>query len=298
MTSRRMPDLEDLALLVSVATFGSIGRAATESGLTQPHVSRRMRALERTLGVAVLERSHTGTALTPVGRVLVGWAEKLLASAEEFDQSVATLRTEADAAVVVGVSMTIAEHLAPRWLGVLRGTHPSARVSLTVCNSADVIEAVLARRAVLGFVECPTVPSTLTSRRVGRDVLAIGVAAGHPWESRTEVPVAELAATPLLVREPGSGTRETIEHAFAQSGHSLTPALELASNTALTSAAATGLGPVVLSELSIADELRTRRLVRVNVLDLDLSRYFTAIWRPDVNLPASAQALLAVGSDD
>lgn len=293
-----MPGLEDLALLVSVAGFGSIGRAATESGLTQPHVSRRMQALERTLGVAVLERSHTGTALTPVGRVIVGWAEKLLASAEEFDRSVASLRAEADAAVVVGVSMTIAEHLAPRWLGVLRGTYPSATVSLTVCNSSDVVEAVLARRAVLGFVESPTVPSALSSRRVRRDVLAIAVAAGHPWARRTEIPVAEFAATPLLVREPGSGTRETLEHALGQRGHSLTTALELASNTALTSAAASGLGPVVLSELSIANELRARRLVRVNVLDLDLRRYFTAVWRADVNLPGVARALLAVGSED
>jgi DNA-binding transcriptional LysR family regulator len=298
MTSRRLPDLEDLALLVSIARCGSIGRAAIQSGLTQPHVSRRMRALERGLNVAVLERSHTGTALTPVGRVLVGWAEKLLASAEEFDQSVASLRAEADAAVVVGVSMTIAEHLAPRWLGSLRRTLPAATVSLTVCNSADVVDAVLSRRAVLGFVESPTVPSTLSSRRVGRDVLAIAVAPGHPWERRTAIPVSELAATPLLVREPGSGTRETIEHALGQRGHVLTPALELASNTALTSAAATGLGPVVLSELSIADELRTRRLVRVEVLDLDLSRYFTAVWRPDVDLPGSARALLAVATED
>lgn len=297
MTSRSLPELADLALLVGVARWGSIGRAAGDSGLTQPQVSRRMRTLERRLGVTLLERSHTGTTLTPVGRIVVGWAERLLASAEEFEQSAASLRAEVRAAVVVAVSMTIAEHLAPRWLSMLGASRPTATVSLDVRNSADVVDAVQSRRAALGFVESPTVTSTLESRRIRRDVLAIAVAPGHPWEGRAEIPVAELAATPLLVREPGSGTRETIEHALELHGHRLQPALELASNTALTSAAASGLGPVVLSELSIADDLRTRRLVRAHVPGLDLARHFTAVWRPDVDLPDSARALLRVAAD-
>lgn len=294
MSATRLPNLEDLETLVLIAQCGSIGQAAQRLSMSQPHVSRRMSALERRLEVRILERAPTGTSLTPAGRVLVDWAEILLASAQEFTDSVASLRVQEAEAVPVGVSMTIAEHLAPRWLGTLRKTHPTATISLTVSNSAEVVAAVEASRVVMGFVESPVVPPGLRSRRVATDVLAIAVAPGHPWEHRSAIPVPVLAQTGLLVREPGSGTRETIEHALRGHGTELVPALEMASNTALKAAAASGLGPVVLSRRSIADELLAGRLIQVAVDGLDLNRNFTAIWRTDRPLPTAARALLDV----
>lgn len=295
------PDLDDLALLVVVAETGSIGQAAQRRGVAQPSVSRRMAALERRLGVQVLLRSPRGTTLTPAGRVIVDWAAVLLGAAEDFTRSVTTLRAQAASAedgggaVSAGVSMTLAEHLAPSWLAALRA--PAGRsaptVSFVVANSTEVGALVESGELEIGFLESPSVPGGLRRSRFGGDRLVVAVAPGHRWATVREVTIEELSRTPLLVREVGSGTRETIEQALASRGFGMSPALEMASNSALRAAAVAGMGPVVLSDLALASEFVDGRLVPVTVPGLDLSRPFTAVWLRAEPLSPRAKALLA-----
>lgn len=293
----RLPDLADLDLLVRVARTESLGAAAASLGLSQPSVSRRVAALERRLRLSLLERSPRGSTLTPQGRVVVGWAEALLRSAQEFESAVAALQRSGAGSVRAAVSMTIGEHHAPLWLAALRRSDPALEVALTVANSAGVCEQVERGVVDVGFVEGPRVPRGLRRARLGADALVIAVDPDHPWATADPLRVADLAEARLLVREPGSGTRDTLEHALARHGVTLTPALEMASNTALTAAALAGMGPVVLSELAVADELAAGRLVRVAVPELDLARAFTAVWRGDVELSPAATALLRTARD-
>lgn len=292
------PDLDDLAVLVLVARVGSIGQAAAELGLSQPTVSRRMSGLERSLRVSLLHRSRRGTTLTPSGRVVVDWAATLLAAADDFRRSVHTLRDQASVTVRAAVSMTIAEHHAPDWLARLQARSPSTAVSLSVDNSTEVADQVEAGTVEIGFVESPTVRRGLHRRRVGWDRLVVAVAPAHEWaSSRRPIAGTDLAAAPLLVREPGSGTRETIERAFARGALTLSPGLVMASNTALKSAAVAGLGAVVVSELALTTELSTGRLVEVDVVGLDLRRPLSAVWRRGSTLSPAAAALLDVALD-
>lgn len=289
----RRPDLEDLDLLVLVARLGSIGLAARELDLSQPSVSRRVTALERSLRVTLLHRSKRGSTLTPAGRVVVDWATTLLAGADDFSRAVGTLRDQR-ATLRAAVSMTIAEHYAPRWLARLRAGSPSTAVALLVHNSTQVADLVESGEADIGFLESPKVRRSLHVRRVGWDDLVVAVASGHPWAARTRPTTAEeVAAAPLLVREPGSGTRETLEQSLARRGLDLSPGLELASNTALKSSALAGIGPVVLARVALAAELEAGALVAVPT-ELELRRPLHAVWRRDRQPSAAALALLQV----
>jgi DNA-binding transcriptional LysR family regulator len=190
-------------------------------------------------------------------------------------------------------SMTIAEYLAPAWLQRVRQRSPETTVSLQVANSTEVAEAVESGRADIGFLESPTVRPGLRTRRIGYDQLAVVVSPEHAWVERRRVPAAELARTPLLVREKGSGTRETLEEALGQSGLELVPSMEVASNTAVKSAAVGGGGPAVISRLALKHELQTGALVEVSVGGLDLRRPLTAVWRRDQDLTEEAVLLYA-----
>ncbi len=295
MTAR--PDLADLDLLLLVAHEGSIGRAAAELRMSQPTVSRRLAALEARLRVQLLHRSRRGTTLTPAGRVVVDWAATLLSAADDFSRSVGALQEQAAAAVRAAVSMTIAEHHAPGWVARLHRSSPEYVVSLLVRNSTEVADLVESGAVDIGFLESPTVRPGLHRRRIGWDVLAVAVSPSHPWAKRPELTAKELAATPLLLREPGSGTRETVERALKRTGAEVTLGLVMASNTALRSAAIAGIGPVVLSELALHGELASGELVRVDVGDLPLRRPLTAVWRRTEKPSAGAAALLAVADD-
>lgn len=289
------PDLRDLDLLVLVARTGSLGQAAETLGVSQPSVSRRITRLERTLRLELLWRGPRGSALTERGRVVVGWASNLLTAAGQFEEAVGALRQQRSVSLQVATSMTIAEHLAPTWISLLRERAPELGVSLQVHNSTDVAQAVEDGVADLGFLESPSVRPALRRRRFSWDTLCVAVAPGHPWASRgTPVTARELAQEPLLVRESGSGTRETIDDALAALGLKVRPALTLASNAALKSSATVGIGPAVLSELSLVEELRTGHLVKVEVDGLDLRRPLSVVWRRTGTLPPAAAVLIDI----
>ncbi|MBC2879277.1 MULTISPECIES: LysR family transcriptional regulator [Streptomyces] len=277
--AERVPDLAALELLLAVARLGSLGRAARELGITQPAASGRLRGMERMLGVALVERSPRGSRLTPAGVLVTDWARRIVEAAEALDAGAQALRTRRDSRLRVAASMTIAEYLLPGWLITLRTERPGTAVSLFAGNSAAVAARLLAGRADLGFVEGLELPPGLDGAVIGHDRLVLVTAPTHPWaRRRTPLGRAELAATPLILRESGSGTRQVLDAALAAEDGPAPPLLELASTTAVKAAVVSGAGPSVLSELAVVDELASRRLVEVPVTGLGLRRDLRAVW--------------------
>jgi DNA-binding transcriptional LysR family regulator len=286
------PDLSTLELLTAVAETGSVGRAAQRAGITQPAASLRLRALERRLGLVLLHRSPTGSTLTPAGSAVVDWARPILDAATAFNRGVAALRVQRHDELRVAASLTVADHLVPGWLLALHHALPDLAVALQVGNSERVAELVRAEQVDLGFIEGPSAPAGLRSQAVSGDELVVVVAPGHRWARRRRpVTAAELAATPLVVRETGSGTREYLERALAARGLGLTTALELGSTAAIKAAVLAGGDPTVLSRLALAAELADGRLIEVPVQDLHLARRFRAVWRTG-RAPAGPAATL------
>ncbi|MER6948632.1 LysR family transcriptional regulator [Nonomuraea sp. NPDC000554] len=308
-----LPDLDSLKLLVDVGELGSLGQAAKMAGIAQPSASKRIAQLERRLGLPLLERTPRGSTLTAEGKMVAGWAAQVLAAAQELMRAAEAVRHSEAAHLRVASSMTVAEYLVPRWLGELQSREPGVQVGLDVLNSADVAALVLSGAepvelrgaelrgaelgvVELGFVEGPNVPDGLASRVVGTDRLVVVVAPGHPWaRRRTVLRGAELAATPLVVRERGSGTRETLDVAFTGL-HQASPRLELGSNSAVKGAAQAGAAPAVLSGYAVEAELATGRLVEVPLTGLNLVRNLRAVWRRGRHLTGPAATLLAVAS--
>ncbi|WAU80760.1 LysR family transcriptional regulator [Streptomyces sp. Qhu-G9] len=274
--AHRVPDLGALELLLAVARLGSLGRAAREVGITQPAASSRIRSMERQLGVALVDRSPRGSRLTDAGALVTDWARRVVEAAEVFDAGAQALRDRRDSRLRVAASMTIAEYLLPGWLIALRAQRPDTAVSLLAGNSTVVAERVLGGEADLGFVEGVSVAGGLDSVVIGHDRLMVVTAPGHPWARRRKALGAEeLAATPLILREKGSGTRQVLDEAL---GGLARPLIELSSTTAVKASVASGAGPAVLSELALGEELSARRLVSIPVDGVRLSRDLRAVW--------------------
>lgn len=283
----RIP-LDALEVVVAVGTEGSVARAAGRLGISPQAVSAKLRRTERTLEVRLFDRTSTGVTTTEAGRSVLGWAAEVLAASDAFADRVASLRT-APGRVRVAASLTIAEHLAPVWM-VESATTSGDRVELSATNSVEVVARVRAGDADVGFVETTDLPRDLATRTVARDELVLVVPPTHPFADRTEVPLAEVAATPLVTRESGSGTRTSFEALCA--GHGIptvaTPAQVVATTAGVRAAVLRGAGPAVLSILAVRDDLALGRLVRVRIPDARLVRPLTAIWHGARALPAAA----------
>lgn len=292
--SPRVPDIGALDLLLSVAQLGSLGRAAQEHGISQPAAGSRIRHLEGLLGLSLVERSAQGSRLTPDGAMVADWARDVVAAAATLDAGVEALRAGHAGRLRVAASLTVAEYLVPRWLIDLRARCPAATVALRVVNSTEVGRLVLAGEAGLGFVECPVLPPGLESREVGHDRLVLVVPPEHRWATRRRpLELAELAATALVSREPGSGTRDTVEAVLEGQPQTAQPVVELSSTAAIKSAVVAGVGPAVLSRLAVADELRQGTLVAVDVR-ADMSRTLHAVWAHGRRLGHEYRDVLAV----
>ncbi|MFI8997973.1 LysR family transcriptional regulator [Streptomyces sp. NPDC053542] len=291
----RVPDLAALELLLAVARLGSLGRAAKELGISQPAASSRIRSMERQLGVGLVERSPRGSRLTDAGALVTDWARRIVEAAEAFDAGAQALRGRRDSRLRVTASMTIAEYLLPGWLIALRTQRPDTAVSLFAGNSAVVAERVLSGEADLGFVEGLDIPPGLDGAVIAHDRLVVVAAPTHPW-SRRRAPLTgrELASTPLILREHGSGTRQVLDAALAACGPLAPPLLELASTTAVKAAAVSGAGPSVLSELAVGEELAARRLVEVPVPGIRLGRDLRAVWPAGQRPSGPARELLGL----
>ncbi len=294
-TLSRVPDLDSLELLLQVAATGSFGRAAAAHGISQPAVSARIAGMETLVGFPLVQRTARGSTLTPQGALLADWARDVLHAASGLAAGIASLRADRNARLRVSASLTVAEYLVPRWLVRFAAEHPRTAVSLNAVNSAAVEQAVLAGGADLGFVEGPLVAAELDSAVVAVDQLVVVVSPSHPWARRRRPPTGdELARTRLVHREPTSGTRTALEAALAGSGELATPVMELSTASAVRAAVAAGAGPAVLSTMAVQEDLAARRLVRVPVTGVDLSRRLRAVWPHGQRPTGPARDLLGI----
>jgi DNA-binding transcriptional LysR family regulator len=271
-------DLPALDLLLSIAETGSVGRAAQRHGISQPSASARIARLERRLGVPLLVRSSRGSLLTPAGQAVAVWTEDVVKAAHTLADGVLTLRADRQARLRVAASLTVAEYMLPVWLLSLRRTHPDMEISVEVANSHDVCDAVRAGAADLGFVESPDIPADLGRRTVGEDRVALVVAAGYPLAARaaTELSPADILDQPLLLREPGSGTRDTFLAALA--GARPPHATSLGSTATILATARAGGGIGVVSARATAAPIAAGELVELRVRGLNLVRPLHAVW--------------------
>jgi molybdate transport repressor ModE-like protein len=294
--SARVPDLAALEVLLSVARTGSLGRAAQEAGVSQQAVSARVRAMEAQTGVTLVQRTARGSSLTAEGAVIAEWAARVLDVAGELDAEIAALRKDLRSRLRLCASLTIAERLMPAWLVSYRTAardrgRQDVEIILTASNTNGVITNVTDGACDLGFIESPRAPRSLRSRVIGHDRLVVVAPPDHPWARRRRpVSAAELAATPLVSREDGSGTAQTLTGALtAAIGADVAqaqPALSVSTTAAARAAVLAGAAPSAITELAVADDLAAGRLIRIEIPELDLNRALRAIWNGSASPPA------------
>jgi LysR family transcriptional regulator, transcriptional activator of the cysJI operon len=267
-----MASLENFRLVVfrAVAEQRSFRKAAEELYLTQPAVSLQIKALEEDLGVQLFDRTGSRIALTDAGNTLLGFARQVNALLVRAEQEVAALGGEHAGHLALGASTTIAQYVLPRILGEFRRDYPRVQLTLISGNTEHVVSAVVQQQIALGFIEGPAHSRDVKTEPFVVDELVLIVPAAHEWAERTSVDCSEVSATPLLMRERGSGTRRVIEIALERhhvKRSSLNVAMELDSTEAIKSAVEAGLGAGFVSRWAIAKDMRAGKSFRVVEID-------------------------------
>jgi DNA-binding transcriptional LysR family regulator len=267
-----------LAAFVAAVECGSVQEAASALMLTQSAATKRIQALERTLGVELLQRSRNGVRPTAAGQVLYPDAKEALAALQRAEQSVRTAAAQGEQTLSLAASHTIGEVLLPGWLAAFRTLAPDVQAQVEIVNSPTVLARLRERRADLGFVEGTDDLGEFDALPLAGDELVVVVAAGHRWARRRSVAPTELAAEPFFARETGAGTLAVAVERLAAHGVALRPSLQMASIASLKRAVAGG-GFTLLSRRTVQEEAAAGALVALPVRGVDLHRQLLAVRR-------------------
>ena len=283
--------LRHIRIFLTVCQEGfHVTRAAEALHMTQPAVSLAIRELEEYYGVRLFDRIGRRLQITEAGMRLRESANHIVAM---FDRMEKGLRNwDAFGVLRVGASLTIGSQLMPGYVRAFRESHPDTEVRVTVATSALLEQKLLDNALDFALMEGVVHVPSIVSEAYMEDHLAVVCPAGGRFRQGQVLTQAEFRSQPLLLREHGSGTRETFERAVGQAGFSVTPAWEAMSNRALLNAVASGLGLSVLSDRIAAEEVARGRVVSVEVEGLDFRRQFHIIYHRDKFLTASALAFM------
>jgi DNA-binding transcriptional LysR family regulator len=253
-----------LQVFYTVAKQLSFTKAAEQLFMTQPAVTFQVKQLEEQFNTRLFERSHGRIALTPAGRLVMDYAERVLTLTEEMDMRVGELTGAVAGPLLLGASMTIAEYILPKILGEFKAEHPEVQAHLSVGNSETIVSRVADHALDVGLIESPSYQSTLVNEVCCDDELVVICAPGHALAKRKTVRAQELASLPWVRREVGSGTREFTDNYLRQCGvvpEDLQVTMELGSPEAIKGVVETGIAVAVLSRATITKELVLGSLV-------------------------------------
>ena len=255
-----------------------------------------MRALEDELGVQLLDRLGRGATPTRAGQLLLGYAQRLLALSREARQAIEHFQGRIGGELIVGGSTIPGEYVLPALIGAFRGKYPDVSISLRIGGSHQVLEWVEAGDVEVGVVGVVPGSRALEARQLMADDLVLVVPPEHPWAARKTVALDDVRREPLIVRERGSGSRETLEHGLKRRGLDLADfhvVGEIASTQAVKQAVRAGVGVSFISHRAVVDECSARTLVCVKVRDLDVTRAFYLVTHRERSRSPLAQAFLA-----
>ncbi len=274
LSGRRADQAVEIAQVegfLAVATFGSFRRAAESLNLTQPAVSARIKGLETSLGVRLFERGRSGLTLSRAGRQFRPYAEQVLQAAALARLAVQDHSAKSATELHLAAVLPLCTYLLPQALMRFRAIHPNVMITVRSGHPREILEMVLHGDAEIGIARSLHHPDVDTIS-LGEDSLILVAPSGSPMTPTRPVRLADVADQPFIFFDRGSSDWTLSHGLFRRAG--LIPNITLEVETIELAARMVeyGMGLALLPRLSVADELRRKKLVMIRVTDADLPR--------------------------
>jgi DNA-binding transcriptional LysR family regulator len=273
-------DLWRLHIFCKVVELRSFSKAASSVYLSQPTVSSHIKDLEDHFECKLIDRLGREVAPTKAGLLLYGYAAKMIALKENAERALAEFQGKVRGHLTIGGSTIPGGYILPPLLGEFKQAYPEVTVTLIESDTAGIIQDTIEGRVELGVVGAKAREAQLVQEKVMDDEMFLIVPKGHKWAATGQVRLEELIKEPFIMREPGSGTRKSIEQVLDQSGHwfgHLNVVAEMGSTEAVRQAIKAGVGVSILSECAVGEELAARSLKKVGIKGMSFQRAFYLI---------------------
>lgn len=272
--------LRQLQIFVAVARTSSTAEAGRSLPLSQSATSAAINDIENLLGTRLFDRVGKRLVLNDNGRLLLPSAISLLEGAMDLEQQFIDAKNGQSSQLRLGASTTIGNYILP---GIIAGCRRTRNVSecetqpgmrLDVANSSKIAASVANYEIDAGFIEGNCHEPNLKVIPWLEDELLIVASPLHPLSSARNANIGMLQKAIWLMREPESGTRETVEYELLRHLGRLRIGMELGGAEAIKRATSEGLGISCLSRWVVADYLESGMLVEIRTDLPKLTRRF------------------------
>ena len=268
--------LRQLEIFVAISRTESVSRAAEALSLSQSATSTALSELERQFDLQLFDRVGKSLRINETGRQLLPRAVELLDRAHEIE---ALLQGRAGFGYMkIGATLTVGNYLATLLVARFLQEHPESRIQLQVHNTSTIVHKIVNHELDLGLIEGDTNHPDIEVHPWIADELVVFSAPDHPLARASNISIEQLLQEPWILREKGSGTRETFDRALRNNHSKLNIRLELEHTEAVKRAVESGLGIGCISRLALKDAFRRGSLVPLATPDLNLGRYFYFLW--------------------
>ena len=248
----------NLQIFSKVAELGSMSKAAEALYISQPSVSLAISDIEREYNVLLFDRVSRSLYLTYSGEKLLEYANSILYMREEMEEF---LNNEsANPCIRIGATATVGACIMSPIISDLLQSIPNLKHEVLVANTLIIEDLLLKSKLDIGLVEGTVRNPNLETKEVIRDRLVFTCSTDHRFMGRKSIRLEELDNEPLILREPGSGTRAQLEDLLKIKGFQCNIRWSCYNIEAIKDAIMHNLGVSVMSERLVRDSLQRREL--------------------------------------
>jgi DNA-binding transcriptional LysR family regulator len=270
-------ELKYIEIFCAVAELKNFSKAAQALHLTQPTVSIHIKSLEDEFSTRLFDRMGRTVLLTQAGEILYRYAKEIVQLKEDARLAMEKLKGTMSGRLVIGASTIPGEYILPPLLARFRDSYPEIFPALKIGDSSDIHKSVLEGEVDVGIVGAAIRDTNIVSKKFLDDELVLVSSA--TLKSST-LDTRALKDIPLLVREPGSGSRGTLEKHLKKIGltiEDLNVVAEVGSSQAVIQAVESGMGMAFISRLSVVREIENKVLKTVPLKGIEIKRNFYII---------------------
>ncbi|MBD3730145.1 MAG: LysR family transcriptional regulator [Sphingomonadales bacterium] len=283
--------LRQLAAIRSLARTGRINRTAATLGLTGPAVTLQLRAAEDEIGARLFDRTRAGLVPTEIGQAVVAAAEEVLERLHALEDETRAMVSGRLGRVRLGAVST-AKYFAPAMIAAFSRRHPGIEVQFLVGNRTETIDRIRHNELDLVIMGRPPRDLPLESAVIGDHPFVVIAAPGHPLAGQRQIRKERLIEETFLLRERGSGTRNSLDLYFADLPEKRDNlGMDMGSNESIKQAVMAGLGIALLSAHTVAAEVGQGWLSVLDVEGLPILRQWYCVTPGKRTLSSASLAL-------
>ncbi len=289
-------DLWHLKIFMKVVELNSFSKAAKSVHLTQPTVSSHIKELETYFGSRLIDRLGKKAIPTKAGELLYSYSEKLMHIFSETQTAMSQFLGKISGKLNIGGSTIPGNYILPRIIGNFLDSHQEVQISLSVGDTAQIIDDILSFKIDVGVVGAQVDRQWLHQSRLFEDTMRLVVPSGHPWAKKNKITLASLTSASFIMRESGSGTRASLERALEERNKSIRDlqiVAEMGSTAAVIEGIKHNIGISILSTIAVKDELAAGTLKALKVEGLNLKRHFYLSLHQDRTLSPLCAAFIS-----